>query len=202
MHLKKALRSHSALLDGLEKNPLPSSFEIVFKDIHTKRVAPKEIKEKIEKLKGVDEVQYSEQWIERFKGLMDIVNLVGFIIGGFLCLAVIFIITNTIKLNIYSRRDEIEIYKLVGATDWFVKAPFLIEGGIQGVIGGLMTLLVLYASYRIFTMKTVQLFGLPIMEITFFPREYMIFLVLLSMGLGLIGGFVAVGRFFRISDAI
>ena len=149
-------------------------------------------------MEGVDEVQYSEQWLERFEGLIYMLKLVGFIIGGLLCVAVLFIITNTIKLTIYSRRDEMEIFKLVGATDWFVKIPFLLEGVIQGVLSGLFALCIIFVVYAVFSLKTVHVFGLPVMDIVFLPVGYVCFLFFFSIFLGLTGSFIAVGRFFRL----
>lgn len=194
--LKKALGAQAGLLDSLRKNPLPGSFEIVFNDVSSQELDPGKIKESLEKIQGVDEVQYSEQWMERFKGLMYVFKVVGFIIGGFLCIAVLFITTNTIKLAIYARRDELEIYKLVGATDWFVKMPFLIEGVVQGTVGGLVAFMALLLGYSIFKLESVRLFGLPVLDMIFLSGGYSVFLILLSILLGLFGGFIAVGRFF------
>ena len=134
-------------MDGLEINPLPASFEVGFKDVRNHQIDPKKIKKSLEKIKGVNEVQYSEQWTERIKGLMHVVKLLGFIIGCLFCIGVLFITTNTIKLTIYSRKDEVEIFKLVGATDWFIKIPFLIEGAIQGLFSGLVALLILFPLF-------------------------------------------------------
>lgn len=194
--LKKALGTQAGLLDGLRKNPLPGSFEIVFSDVSSQELDPRKIKDSLEKIQGVDEVQYSEQWMDRFKGLMYVFKVVGFIIGGFLCIAVLFISTNTIKLAIYARRDELEIYKLVGATDWFVKMPFLIEGAVQGVVGGLIAFLALLLGYSLFKLESVHLFGLPVLEMIFLSGQHAVFIILLSILLGLFGGFIAVGRFF------
>ncbi len=198
VHLKEALGAQAGLLGGLDINPLPASYEIVIKDVKDYQIDPKKLKESLEKLEGVEEVQYTEQWVERFEGLIYILKLVGLIIGGFLCIAVLFITTNTIKLNIYSRRDEIEIYKLVGATDWFVKIPFLIEGAIQGILSGLFSLLVLFFVYSFFSAKTVHFFQLPTLGIIFLPNEYSVFLISLSLILGLSGAFIAIGRFFKL----
>lgn len=196
-HLKEALGAQGGLLSGLKKNPLPSSFEIVFKDINDFQIDPNAIKESLEKIKGVDEVQYSQQWVERFEGVMYVLKVVGFIIGGLLCLGVLFITTNTIKLTIYSRRDEIEIYKLVGATDWFVRIPYLIEGAVQGIISGLVAFMVLFLAYSIFSLKSIHLFGLPVLDIIFLSGNHALFIILLSLILGFLGGVIAIGRFFQ-----
>ncbi|MFH1350097.1 MAG: permease-like cell division protein FtsX [Pseudomonadota bacterium] len=198
VHLTAALGSQASLLDGLERNPLPASFEIVFNDVSNHKTDPRKIKESLESMEGVEEVQYSEQWVERLEGILYIIELAGLAVGGLLCLAVLFITTNTIKLNIYSRRDEIEIFKLVGATDWFVKTPFIIEGAVQGMIGGLLSLLILYVLYSVFSLEQIHLFGLSVLEIVFLPGKYAIFLIFLGLFLGLLGGFIAIGRFFRL----
>lgn len=198
MQLKESLGSQAGLLSGLKNNPLPSSFELIFEDTDDYRIDPDKITASLEKMEGVDEVQYSEQWVERFRGVIFVFRVASLIIGGLLCIAVLFIITNTIKLTIYSRRDEIEIYKLVGATDWFVKIPFLIEGAIQGIISGLIAFLVLLSSYLFFSTKTIQILDLPVIDIVFLTNKYAISLILLSLFLGLMGGFIAIGRFFKV----
>jgi cell division transport system permease protein len=197
IQLKESLGGQAGLLSGVKKNPLPSSFEFVFEDMDDFPIDPNNIKRSLEKMEGVDEVQYSEQWMERFKGVIFVFRVAGFIIGGLLCVAVLFIITNTIKLTIYSRRDEIEIYKLVGATDWFVKIPFLIEGAVQGIISGLVAFLILFSAYLIFSTKTVQIFSLPVIDIVFLSNKNAISIILLSLVLGLMGGLIAIGRFFK-----
>lgn len=195
--LSKALSAQEGLLDGLQSNPLPASFEISFSVQTRNQIKPGDIKNSLEQFPGVDEVQYNEQWVERFEGIVYFLRIGGMIIGGMLCLAVLFIITNTIKLNIYSRKEEIEIYKLVGATDWFIKFPYLIEGAIQGAISGLFTFLLILIIYSVLSVKTVHMLGLPMLEIVFLPTAHLTFLIILSVSLGLSGAFIAVGRFFR-----
>jgi cell division transport system permease protein len=196
--LAQGLGAHSGLLHGLKSNPLPASFELLLRDVNIHQINPRKMKEEIEKIEGVDEVQYSKEVLERLEGLMYVLKVAGFIIGGFLCLAVLFITTNTIKLTIYSRREEIEIFKLVGATDWFVKIPFLIEGAIQGLLGGLASLVVLFGLYSMFFSKKVQIIGLPVLNIAFLPPAYLVSMLMLGLVLGLVGSFIAIGRFFEL----
>jgi len=197
INLKEGIGDQAGLLDGLEDLSLPGSFEIIIKDRSNNSIDPKLIKGSLEKMEGVDEVQYSQQWIERFEGVMDIFRIVGLAIGGLLCVAVLFITSNTIKLTIYSRRDEIDIYKLIGATDWFVKIPFLIEGVVQGLLSGLAALLILVLTYSVISLKTIDIFGLPVIDIVFLSNKGCFFIILLSLALGFIGGFISIGRFFR-----
>jgi cell division transport system permease protein len=78
---------------------------------------------------------------------MDFMRLVGILLGGFLLLAVVFIVANTIKLTIYSRKDELELLGLVGATRFFIKIPFLIEGILQGAIGSALAIILVTCLY-------------------------------------------------------
>jgi len=195
--MKGILGSQAGLLDGLIKNPLPASFEVAFRNADGKTFEPKRIKEVLEKVRGVDEVQYSEQWLDQLEGLLDVMKVAGFAIGGLLCVAVLFIITNTIKLVIYSRRSELEIYKLVGATDWYVKAPLLIEGALQGVLGALIALGVLWVMHLALSFRVIQVFGLPLMDFVFLSKEYAFGILFLGLVLGLLGSLIAIGRFFK-----
>lgn len=195
--LREAFGSQAALLDGFERNPLPASFELMFKDADVQSLHAEKIKEDLESIAGVEEVQYSEQWIDRFQGILSLIKAGGFIVGGLLCLAVLFITTNTIKLTIYARTDEIEIYKLVGATDGFVKVPFLLEGSFQGLIGGLIAVGVLYLVYSLMSLKPLYASAFPVLHVVFLPVWAWLGLAGLSVLLGLAGGLIAVGRFFH-----
>ena len=196
--LRAALGDDAAFLNRLGRNPLPASYEVVFESKGTHGVNPEKIKGELEKLDGVEEVQYSEEWLKKLGGFLDVVRLIGFIIGGLLCLCVVFIVTNTIKLTIYSRKDEIEILKLVGATDWFVKTPFLLEGMIQGISGGILAVLTLFLGYLLLPTKGISLLGLTPLDLVFLPAGYLILIFILGAVLGVIGSFIAIGRFFAV----
>jgi len=196
MHdLKAALGEEAGFLERLAHNPLPASYEVIFENAGTDDIHPEEIKEQLLALDGVEDVQHSRQWLKRLEGFLQVVRLMGYIIGGLLCLCVVFIVTNTIKLTIYSRRDEIEILKLVGATDWFVKLPFLLEGMIQGILGGGVAIVSLFLIYLAFSSKEIYLIGPAPLEFIFLPVEYMVLAFSLSMVLGILGSFIAIGRF-------
>jgi cell division transport system permease protein len=193
--LKHALGNEAGLLSALSRNPLPASFEIVFKSLDLKVADPVKIKAALEGMEGVNEVYYSEAWQKQFEGIMHMVRLIGIMLGGLLCVGVLFIMTNTIKLTIYSRRHEIEIQKLVGATDWFVRIPFLLEGILTGIISAGASVLLLYAVYRFFDARQIHLLGLVVLDFVFLPMAYVLALFLISIFLGLVGSFIAVGRF-------
>ena len=196
--LKAALGDDAEFLNHLGRNPLPASYEVVFESTGTHGVEPEKIKGELEKLDGVEEVQYSNEWLNKLEGFLNMVRLIGFIVGGLLCLCVVFIVTNTIKLTIYSRKDEIEILKLVGATDWFVKTPFLLEGMIQGISGGVLAVLVLFFGYLILPVEGISLLGLTPLDFVFLPAGYLVLIFILGAVLGVIGSFIAIGRFFAV----
>lgn len=196
--LRRQLGERAGLLDGLKENPLPASLEIILSRDEIDDSLPYELKKKLEGIEHVDEVQYSQEWIDRIQGVMGVVEIVGLVFGGLLFLAALFIVTNTIKLTIYSRKDEIEILKLVGATNGFVKAPFLIEGSIQGFLGGSVAMSILFLGYILVTNKIDLTIGFGALDLVFLSPEFILLLVATSVIAGLIGSTVSLGRFFRI----
>ncbi len=198
---KQALGPQSKLLSALASNPLPASFEVQLKSANNKSNSLKALAMRLGKLTGVQEVQYSEAWITRFKDILEVVKIIGFIVGGLLALGALFIVTNTIKLTIYSRKEEIEILKLVGATDWFVKAPFIIEGMIQGVVSAVAALGVLHLGFLVFSMKKTAVLTLAVARLQFIPLAIIGGIIGLSLVVGAIGSFIAVGRFFEVAGS-
>jgi len=196
--LKRALGDQSKFLDHLAHNPLPASYEVIFEGDGGPDLTPERITKKLEKADGVEEVQCSAEWRNKVEGMLSVAQFIGLTIGGLLCLCIVFIATNTIKLTLYTRRDEIEILKLVGATDRFVKLPFLIEGAIQGLLGGILSVGLLFGGYLFLSSKKIEILGLAPLEFVFIPAAYVVALVLIGLGMSAIGSLVAVGRFFDI----
>ena len=196
--LRRQLGNKAGLLDGLRENPLPASLEIILSRDKGGSSLPYQLKTRLEGIDIVDEVQYSQEWIERFQAIMEAIKIIGMVLGGLLFLAALFIITNTIKLTIYSRRDEIEILKLVGATNRFVKIPFLIEGSIQGFLGGSVALIILFLIYMIFITRVDLRIGFASLDIIFLPAQFIYFSLLMSIIVGFVGSTISLGRFFRV----
>ena len=196
--LRKQLGDQAGLLDGLKENPLPASLEIILSRDEIDDSLPYDLKKRLERIENVDEVQYSQEWIDRIQAIMGAVEIVGLVFGGLLFLAALFIVTNTIKLTIYSRKDEIEILKLVGATNGFVKTPFLIEGSIQGFLGGSVAIIILFLGYLIVTSELDLRIGFGALDLVFLSPEFILLLVATSIITGFIGSTVSLGRFFRI----
>lgn len=135
------------VVDQLDENPFPPSFEIdVPPQAMQSRMFPDEMGA-LRKLPGVDDVQFDWQWLTRLRHVVDIVNLAGLIAGGILAIAAAFTIANVIRLTMLTYREEIEIMRLVGATERIICGPFLLEGIIQGTVGGAVAVGLLFGSF-------------------------------------------------------
>ena len=132
----------------LDDNPFPASFEVdVVPSLAQSRAFAQQMAV-LRAIPGVDQVQYDWQWIERLRRLVSVINIVGLVAGGILAVAAAFTIANVIRLTMMMYREEIEIMRLVGATERIIRGPFLIEGFLQGTIGGILAVILLFATYE------------------------------------------------------
>jgi cell division transport system permease protein len=136
------------LLDGIDESPLPASLELRLAPAQRNAVAVGEIAALLAALPGVAEVGGGNEWIEGYAQAVGVIRGIGLAIGIVLGLATLLIVANTIRLSIYARRDELDILRLVGASPSYVAAPFLLEGLIEGVCGGLLGLGSLFAAFH------------------------------------------------------
>ena len=144
--LKKDLEGNSGMLEGysLENNPLASSYIVTLEDASY----ASNVTKAVEDMTGVESVTNQQELIEKISRVVDFVQILGVVLFFVFIGVSIFLIMNTIKLAVYSRRREVGIMKFVGATDWFIRWPFVIEGIIIGAIGSLLATAVLYFIYR------------------------------------------------------
>lgn len=149
--LRRQLGERQGLLDVLDENPLPDSFDLRVK----KPELVAELAASIRKLPGVDEVTTGGDFVERLIALGRLLWAASLILMGIFLLASILIIGNAVRLSLFARRREIEIMKLVGATDWFIRWPFIIEGMIIGTIGAVISGTLLYFLYRFAVDKAI-----------------------------------------------
>ncbi len=138
----------AVLLDGMEESPLPASLELRLSSEQRSGEVARAVSEWLGALPGVAEIGTGNEWIEGYAQAVALIRSVGFAIGAVLALATLLIVANTIRLSIYARRDEIDILRLVGASRTYVAAPFLLEGLIEGLVGGAMGLVLLWAAAR------------------------------------------------------
>ncbi len=138
------------VVENLKSNPFPPSFEATLKENLLSSDVTAEFIAEMVTMPGVEDVQFNRDWIDRMQSLSRLASAIGFFLGGILILASFFIISNVIKLNVFSRKDEIEILRMSGATNTFIRIPFLLEGVVLGFLGGLLSLLLLLVLIRIF----------------------------------------------------
>ncbi len=144
--LKKEMSSRTAFLNSLNENPLPDALEIrmtsydTFEDVQ-------QFANKIKAIEIVDDVEYGQGWLGKFLKIFNLFKMTGYAMCSLFFLIALFITANTVRLAFYSRKLEVEIMRLVGATETFIKAPFYIEGLLQGFLGGLLGLVVLLITY-------------------------------------------------------
>jgi cell division transport system permease protein len=197
---KGRLKGQETLLDGVRPEILPPSFEIALKRSSRDTSDVETFVSAIKRIPGIKEVQYGEEWVKRFNTFLNFVRLLGMLLGAFLLIAVIFIVSNTIKLTIYARRDELEVMSLVGATRFFIKAPFLIEGIMQGCAGSLLAVGLLWALYEGFLHNAGNFlaFNPATAGLSFLPLEYIAGVAVTGVALGFIGSLTSLKRFINV----
>jgi cell division transport system permease protein len=183
------------ILDELGEGTLPASLEITLSpgSDSTDQVAAW-----ARTLEGPDfsEVDYGQEWIERFNAFLSLLKLLGAVMGMLVLLAALFLVTNTVYLVVYNRRDELEVQKLVGATPSYIVAPFLLEGLAHGVFGGLLSLVGLLAVHQMLVLRLQEALQLGIAgELSFLPGSWLLLLVFTGVVLGVGAALVAVQRF-------
>jgi len=141
-------RDLSSLPDDLGENPFPASLEVNLRATHQSPSEVERLAAGFAEVPGVQEIQYDLLWIERLATGVRLLRGVGAFLGGILVLAGVFTISNVIRLTVYAREDELDIMRLVGATRAYVKGPFVVEGMLQGGLGGLVAAGMLWATLR------------------------------------------------------
>lgn len=179
--------------EDLEVNPLPPSIEIRLKSGYRDAVHAGDIAERLGGFPFVEEVRYGRDWVEQLDRLRTIAGLIGLSIGLAFALVSIVIIGITIRMTVLHRAREIGIMRLVGATDWFIRGPFLLEGAIKGFLGGLLAILL---SLLVFVGFRAQGLGLGVGLEFFSPLQVVSFLAF-GILLGFGGSLVSVGRHLR-----
>lgn len=194
---RERMKGQESLLDGVTPDVLPASIEISLKGGSRDSEAIETYVARLKQIPGIREVQYGEDWVRRFNTFMSFMRLVGVILGGFLLLAVVFIVSNTIKLTIYSRKEELELLGLVGATRMFISAPFLLEGIIQGATGSILAVVILTACYYGFLHNAGNFLSFNPSDagLSFLPPDYLAGIFLGGMLLGFLGSLTSLKRF-------
>jgi cell division transport system permease protein len=154
----------------------------------------------LEDQQGVESIEYGEEWISRFEKFMVFSKIFLFAIGGLLALGLILIISNTIRLSIYSRQDEIELMLLIGATPRFVKIPFLLEGMIQGLAGSVLALFLIGGVHYYLKSKFQSSIDSMGMDFQFIAEPFLFGLVGLSVLVGLMASYISIFQFLHLTN--
>jgi cell division transport system permease protein len=195
--LKNQMKHQASLLENLTENPLPDSFEIRMTASVGSWHKIDLLATQIEMLTQVKEVEYGQRWVGRFIQLFTLFRLAGYAMGALFFMAAIFIVANTIRLVIYSRREEVDIMRLVGATDNFIKIPFYIVGLIQGALGAVIGLGMLYFAFYFITSNVNQDFMPDLISLNFLPPTILGGILLGSMLVGWLGCFISLKQFLK-----
>lgn len=176
-------------------NPLPDMINIKLKD----DVKVKNLVAQVSSIPGVDEVEYGKTFVEAMLIVVRIVWVLGFSLVIVIGLVVLYIIVNTIRLTVFARRKEIEIMKLVGATDWFIRWPFMLEGIILGLSGALLSAIVLSKGYHFLYQYIRQLAPfIPLMNERVINQKLFLLISVVGFAFGAIGSTMSIKKFLRV----
>jgi len=195
--LRDDMRELSGALDGVSASVLPLTLELTPRAPATSAEL-RTLAGALSKLPDVVDVEYGREWLDKLEELARALRAAGAAATALILGAAILVVANTIRLAVYARRDEIEIMKLVGATDSYVRMPFLLEGVLQGVAGALIALAGLFLVYRVLIPRAQAAFAFtagaaigPLLPSRLFA------LVAFGGAVGLLGSWLAVARFLR-----
>ena len=177
------------IFSEFETNPLPASIEVRLLPGFRQTEAVAAVAERLTGFAFAEDVQYGYEWVAKLDRLRNIGAVVGLLIGGAFAIASIIIIGTTIRMAVMQRSREISIMRLVGATDGFIRSPFLLEGCIKGALGGFAALGLCYAAYAAIHRL--------LFEAEFFDPSQMSLVVAFGTALGLLASATSVGRHLR-----
>jgi len=177
----------------LQVNPLPASLEVRLKEDYRDAVNATAVAKRIEGFPFVDDVRFGREWIERLDRLRNLAGFVGLVIGLAFAAVAVVIIGVTIRMAVLQRAREISIMRLVGATDAFIRGPFLLDGALKGLLGGLLAVLLSRAAFELFRRNSTT----ALHTLLFFEPKHLLLGILFGVAIGLGGSLVSVGRHLR-----
>lgn len=195
--LKKEISSNSTFLTTLQGNPLPDALEIKMKSYSSIEEVDA-FAQKIKAIEMVEDVEYGQGWLGKFLKIFNLFKITGYAMCGLFFLVALFITSNTVRLAFYSRRLEVEIMRLVGATEAFIKAPFYVEGLLQGFLGGVLGLSILLIAYLMISSGMTQsLSSYVYFDIRFLSIKTIVLIVFISTFLGWFGCYLSLKQILK-----
>ena len=196
---RRLFGKQKGVLEGLDLSILPASFEVHLEQQLHRGQGLEQLARKLLQLRGITDIQYAREWITKLSTIVHLLRWGQWILGGILFLAISFIVSNTIKLTIYSRREEIEIMRLVGATSGHIQIPFLIEGLFQGASGAFLALGLLFLLYQVFLFQSgpsIKAYFGPV-AFSFLPWSSVGGVISVGISLGVLGSYMSLARFLK-----
>lgn len=186
-----------AMVKELGEGALPASLEISLRPAYTSPEGLDAFAASLEQGGRFGDIDYGREWVERSGAFLRTLTILGVALGGILVVAALFLVGNTINLVVYARRDELEILRLVGATDSYILSPFLVEGAIQGVVGGGGAVALLYAVHRLVVARLPEAIPLALGEggLAFLQPAAIGLLLVTGVAIGVAAAGLAVRRF-------
>ena len=196
--LKQDMKNRSAFLETLEENPLPHALEIRMKRSASEWDQITAFAKAVEQLPQVADVEYGQRWLGRFLSLFNLFKITGYAMSSLFFLIALFITANTVRLALYSRRQEVEIMRLVGATDRFIITPFYIQGLIQGTLGGIVGLSILLIIFLVISLNLQEsAASYMLFDIHFLSVKYWVTIIFGSAFLGWLGCYLSLKQFLK-----
>jgi cell division transport system permease protein len=174
------------VLRELERNPLPASIEVKLKPGFRDADHVSQVAERLRGFGFVDDIRFGRDWVEKLDRLRGLAAAVGIVVGAAFAVVAIIIIGTTIRMAVLQRGREIAIMRLVGATDGFIRRPFLLQGAIKGLLGGAVAIGLSFGAYALINRYLLQS--------AFFTREQAAAIVIFGALIGLLGSATSVGR--------
>lgn len=193
---KERLGDQQQLLDSLgQENPFPNSFDVQVES--SEKI--KDVSTQIGKLPKVETAKFGQEVVEHLFKLTKILRFGGVILVIFLAMATLFIISNTIRLTVFARRKEVIIMRYVGATDWFIRWPFMLEGMTLGFCGAIISSLLINITYSaLLNSIHATLAFLPMLSATPLLYYVTVFLLVAGTGIGALGSFISLRKFLTV----
>ena len=183
------------LLDGLQENPLPRSIRITIKNIEDSQ----ELVDYVSNFEGIEKVKYNQSEINKILKITNSIQVGALVIIVFLIFVSIIVVSNTVKLTVLARGREISIMKYVGATNWFIRGPFLIEGIIIGILAALISAGVICGLYSLIianiSEQMLVMFSTGLVPVAFMTENLIVIFLALGVSIGAMGSMISMRRF-------
>jgi cell division transport system permease protein len=196
--LRGQMKRQASILDNLEANPLPDAFEVQMIAASQSWKKVEQLAASLEALEGVSEVEYGQRWIKRIINVFNLFQMTAYTMGALFFMAAVFIVGNTVRLVLFSRKEEVEIMRLVGATERFILAPFYFQSLLQAALGSVIALVGLYIMYMLIQSRIATGMTAAFFQPQFLSVATLLGIVGCSMLVGWLGCHLSVKQYVKL----